>query len=169
MLIHDADCNHSCTHAANHSYLTICNYRYPMEISLAERIATIRKAAGDSPAKAAEKIGVSRQGYMKWENGNTANMKLGNLITFCDKYKVNIEHLLRGMSESIDQRPADNLENFQYSNIRSVPALRVSEPDPDERTLIEGFRSADNGMKRALLALAREAQLAFEKRSEAKD
>lgn len=36
----------------------------------------------------------------------------------------------------------------------------------DEQALLEGFRIADPSLKRAMLALAREAQAAFEKRNE---
>lgn len=67
-----------------------------MDKSLANRIKKIRIDAGDSPQAAADKVGVSRQGYVKWETGDTANMKLGNLRTFCDKYGVNIATLISG-------------------------------------------------------------------------
>jgi transcriptional regulator with XRE-family HTH domain len=62
---------------------------------LANRFKEIRTAAGDTPARAAEKIGISRQGYVKWENGDTKNMTLNNLLIFCDKYNVEVEPLIR--------------------------------------------------------------------------
>lgn len=90
----DVHCNHSCTHKANHSYTHTCNDSY-MSTQLANRIKEIRISSGDKPQEAANKIGVSRQAFMKWENGATENMKLGNLLAFCEKYKVSVENLLR--------------------------------------------------------------------------
>lgn len=60
----------------------------------------IRKAAGDTPATAAGKIGISRQGYVKWENGDTKNMTLNNLLIFCEKYNVAVEPLVSGFFSS---------------------------------------------------------------------
>lgn len=62
---------------------------------LAEKFKQIRTEAGDTAAAAAEKVGISRQGYIKWENGNTKNMTLNNLLIFCEKYKVEVEPLIR--------------------------------------------------------------------------
>lgn len=64
--------------------------------SLAKRIEAIRIKAGDTPNSAAKKLGISRQAYVKWENGDTANMRLGNLTAFCEKYKVDIAELISG-------------------------------------------------------------------------
>lgn len=63
--------------------------------TLAEKFKQIRTDAGDTAAAAAEKVGISRQGYIKWENGNTKNMTLNNLLIFCEKYKVEVEPLIR--------------------------------------------------------------------------
>lgn len=64
--------------------------------NLASLFAQIRADAGDSPTRAAERIGISRQGYSKWETGDTENMKLGNLRRFCEEYKVSPAALLDG-------------------------------------------------------------------------
>lgn len=82
-----------------HSYLNICNDSY-MANALAEKFMEIRKAAGDTPATAAGKIGISRQGYVKWENGDTKNMTLNNLLIFCEKYNVAVEPLVSGFFSS---------------------------------------------------------------------
>jgi len=91
---HVHHCNHSCTMNANHSCTNICNDSY-MGKELANRFKEIRLNVGDTPAKAAEKIGISRQGYVKWENGDTKNMTLNNLLIFCEKYSVEVEPLIR--------------------------------------------------------------------------
>lgn len=46
-MIHKGICNHSCAPVVNHSYAPACNHSYTMD-GLAERIAKIRKEAGDT-------------------------------------------------------------------------------------------------------------------------
>ena len=93
-------CNHSCLKKANHSCNILCNYGF-MVSELSKRIKEIRIAKGDSCTQAGAKVGISRQAYEKWENNATENMKLGNLLKFCDNYEVGIENLLRG-APSVD-------------------------------------------------------------------
>lgn len=145
---------------------------------LATTIKAIREKAGDSPAAAAQKIGVSRQGYMKWELGDTKNMKLGNLVTFCDAYHVGIDELIRGTlildechptiaNADLTQSPSRTAKlKIAYSGTPLSTALQANEMDADTKILIEGFKLADSSMQRAMLALARESVAAFEKRSE---
>ena len=61
-----------------------------------ERIKAIRQDAGDNPNSAARRLGLSRPGYIKWENADTENMKLGNLLKFCDVYNQDIAELITG-------------------------------------------------------------------------
>lgn len=172
--VHADHCNYSCTPEANHSCTDTCNYCYAMPDTLAETIKTIRTAAGDSPAAAAKKVGVSRQGYVKWEQGDTKNMKLGNLITFCDSYKVGVDELLRGMIVFGEAHPAADIEYQAPARASRVAIgltatplpLKVEEPNPEVRELIEGFAVAESGVRKAMLAIAREAITAFGKRSE---
>lgn len=63
---------------------------------LKDRIAQIRKDSGDNLTDAAGRVGISRQGYAKWETGDTANMQLDHFLRFCDRYKVKVEDVLRG-------------------------------------------------------------------------
>jgi len=135
-----------------------------MTDNLAETIKNIRTSVGDTPAAAAKKVGVSRQGYLKWELGDTKNMKLGNLIMFCDAYHVGIEALIRG-SLSISQTPPAN-DGEKYPKPAPVSALVAAESNPEIRMVVEGFLAADEGLRRAILALARESIAVFEKRSE---
>lgn len=94
-MIHKGICNHSCAPVVNHSYAPACNHSYTMD-GLAERIAKIRKEAGDTLSQAAKHVGISRQAYTKWEVGDTADMRFANIMKFCDHYKIKIEALLRG-------------------------------------------------------------------------
>lgn len=70
-----------------------------------------------------------------------------------------------------DQKIADTLEVLGkpligYSATPIQQNLKVTESDPDERLIIEAYRVADPAVKRMILAIAREAKAAFEKRSE---
>lgn len=113
MNAHVDHCNHSCRPDANHSCGFICKYDGVGEL-LSERIKKIRTDAGDTPAAAALKLGISRQGYVKWESGDTENMKLGNLIAFCDKYHVDVAELITGRCADT-QAKATTLQAAQVS------------------------------------------------------
>lgn len=150
---------------------------------IADLIRQIREAAGDSPAKAADKVGISRQGYNKWEGGDTENMKLRHLVTFCDKYRVNLEELVRGrilyVEDEAHPATANKLPSvpvgkppgtaISYSATPIAPNLIVAEPDPEERLIVEAFRKATPELKRIMLVNAREVLALFEKRSEQKN
>lgn len=166
-MFHADHCNHSCTPTANHSCIKKCNDGYNMENTLASRIKAIRLASGDSPAVTGEKVGVSRQGYQKWEDGATENMKLVNLMRFCDKYKVNIEQLLRGVTITPNRNQPE--PPIFYSKYPKLTVLKAHEPDADEQEIIEGFRVAESGLRRGMLALARESLSYFMQRNEKND
>lgn len=115
MSFHDDHCNHSSTSNANHSCALICNDSYMLK-DLSNRIKAIRSNAGDTPNSAAKKIGISRTGYVKWEDGATANMKLDHLLNFCSAYNVDLAKLLVG-----DQ---------PYSTAGQSSALQAEQPVP---------------------------------------
>ena len=167
-MFHVCDCNHSFTMDANHSYIKKCNDSYAMTNTLADTIKKIRLRAGDSPAKAAAKIGVSRPGYLKWEQGDTQNMKLGNLLAFCDHYEIAIERLIRGLitDEEIEGSPVNPPGADKYEQSYQSTRLIAAERDPDAKMLIDGYSVADDGLKRAMLTLARESLTLFELRNE---
>lgn len=149
-------CNHSCLKKANHSCKILCNYAF-MVSDLPKRIKEIRVAKGDSCAQAGAKVGISRQAYEKWENNATENMKLGNLLKFCDNYDVSIETLLRG-TPSIKR----------YSDPPDKIKLVVNEPTADEQVLLIGFRDASPSRRSDMLDMARKAtqEKLFTERSE---
>lgn len=136
--------------------------------TLADRIKAIRIAAGDSPADAGKKVGVSRQAFNKWEQGDTENMKLGNLMRFCDRYQVNLEPLLRG-----DDSQLWNIANSPRKPVlvaldkavehESNQTLALSD---DQKRLLDGFNAASEETKQAMLVLADIALQRFAGRSE---
>lgn len=146
--------------------------------SLATLIQKIRTDAGDSPAKAAGKVGVSRQGYLKWESGDTANMKLGNLLSFCDQYEIDVGLLLRGIiaisgeahETTATRQTTDIVKGIDpviaYSATPIAAQLTAEEPNPDIRKLIEAYSVADEKDREQMLWLADRALSAFDKRSE---
>lgn len=79
---------------------------------------------------------------MKWEQGDTSNMKLGNLLTFCDKYKVPIENVIRGNIDSVEQTD-DQAYPAPIISIVHTMEKRPAEYSADEKTIIDGFKVAD--------------------------
>ena len=155
-MFHTAHCNHSCTKNSNHSYEYICNDGYIMQTSLADRIKAIRTAAGDTPAKVGKKVGVSRQAVDKWERGDTENMKLGNLLRFCDLYHVDVEALIRG-DGPLWTPPFDPSQHFPAPDGGHHVAQSMAGEyhlTTDERRLLDGFRLADAKTRQILLHIA---------------
>lgn len=135
--------------------------------TIADRIKAIRTAAGDNLSEAGKKVGVSRQAFDKWEKGDTENMKLGNLLRFCDRYRVNLEALIRGDGD-IWKPPGAGA---------GTPVIiafdKAAEPDsekydltPDQKTLLSAFNVAGHESRRILLQIAEGIIQDFEKRSE---
>lgn len=132
--------------------------------TLAERIKAIRLAAKDNLSQAGEKVGVSRQAFDKWEKGDTENMKLGNLLRFCDRYRVNLEALIRGDDSELWKRsaakPATVIVAYDaaYEAINSMTA--------EQRVIIKGFDLARPETKHIMLTIAQGVIDDFGKRSE---
>ena len=64
-----------------------------MDITMAERLATRRRAAGYSQEALAAKLGVSRQAVSRWERGE-ASPDTDNLIALAALYGVTLDELL---------------------------------------------------------------------------
>lgn len=92
-----------------------------MKKTLNERIQAIREKAGDNPNAAAEKIGISRNGYIKWETGDTANMKLDHFLKFCDVYRIDPVALLRGAPETTEVAHEANEPPAAYATYLNSP------------------------------------------------
>lgn len=64
--------------------------------TIGDRIRILRTAKGWSQDKLAQSIGVSRVAVTKWENGDSKNLKLDNLMRLCELFFVSPEYLIYG-------------------------------------------------------------------------
>jgi len=101
MRLHAADCNHSYGKLANHGYLFLCNASY-MEESVGSKIKRLRKAAGMSQDRLAQRVGVSRVSVTKWESGDTKNLKHENLTSIATAFNMSVDDLLGKVSGRAD-------------------------------------------------------------------
>lgn len=118
-----------------------------MGIPLPDRIKTIREKAGDSVAQAGARIGISRQAYEKWENSATQNMKLKNLLKFCNSYGIGVAELL------LDETPA-----LLYATEPKATVIIASDSLQQESELVQGFRLASPELRQIMLDLAHRAK-----------
>lgn len=95
-MIHELHCNYSYHINANHSLDFSCNDAY-ME-TLEQRIKRLREGNKLSQQQVADRVGVSRVAVTKWESGQTANLKLSNLISLCELFNISVEELIKGIS-----------------------------------------------------------------------
>lgn len=122
-----------------------------MTTPLARRIRAAREAAGDTATLAADKIGISRQGYNKWETGDTANMRLDHLCRFCDAYHVPLDLMVRAAMHGSSESP------ITYAIEPLGTGLPTNDSASEERELIDGYRDANQGTREDLLSIARRA------------
>lgn len=64
--------------------------------TIGQRIKRLREGYEYSQDFVAKKVGVSRVAVTKWESGQTANLKLGNLMNLCKLLNVSVEYLIYG-------------------------------------------------------------------------
>lgn len=102
-----------------------------------------------------------------------ADMRLTSLARLLNVPAQNVKHWeSRGPSKEIRLRlQAEFGINATWIETGTESKKQEKKPSTaafsdDEQALLEGFRIADSSLKRAMLALAREAQAAFEKRNE---
>ena len=81
-----------------------------MDLKIANRLYEYRKKAGISQDQLADKIGVSRQAVSKWERGE-ASPDTENLIALSEIYKVSLDELVKGESQT------DNDKNFKNHQV----------------------------------------------------
>lgn len=110
--------NHSYAENANHSCAHTCNYRYVRTIS--DTLTLLRESRDYSLTEVGRHVGVSRQAVKKWENGDTANLKLENLKAICRLYGISADDLIAGRISTA--YPKDRASN-------SGSSLLVCEPD----------------------------------------
>ena len=57
-------------------------------------------------------VGVSRQAVKKWEDGDTQNMKLANVMKLCSIFKISAEELITGKSLNDSMANGDGIIQF---------------------------------------------------------
>lgn len=82
----------------------------PMNVSIAERLATLRRQHGLTQEQLAQKLGVSRQAVSKWER-TESSPDTDNLIALARLYGVTLDQLIYG-----EDAPADLLGPAEKPN-----------------------------------------------------
>lgn len=77
--------------------------------TLGQRIKRLREERKLSQQQVATAAGVSRVAVTKWESGQTANLKLGNLLSICELFNVSVEELIRGERATKREKSAAGL------------------------------------------------------------
>ena len=115
--------NHSYRANANHSYGDPCNASRMERIN--DRIKRLRDQAGMSQGALARVVGVTRPAVSKWENGDTENLKLSNIVKLCQIFRVSADELIGG--DLALERPTGT---YRHAINESAAAYRVPHPHP---------------------------------------
>lgn len=129
------------TAASQHPYGS-WKYVYRMTYrpkDLSERIRDLRKARGLSQGELAERIKVSRPAVTQWENGDTKNLRIDNLLSLARAFDMTVDELITGKSPKV----AEPHPRYQ-STIHSA----------DEDALIQKYRLLDKSDRNKLQAIA---------------
>lgn len=116
--------NHSYRDNANHSYEEPCNASGMERIN--DRIKRLRDQAGMSQGALARAVGVTRPAVSKWENGDTENLKLSNLIKLCQIFRLTADELIGG--DLVLERPAAAVQhaiNEPAASYKATPRYQM--------------------------------------------
>lgn len=83
-----------------------------------DRVQALRKRAGLSQEKLAEKLGISRQAVSKWEAGQS-QPEMEKLVALCELFGVGLDELVRGVKNDAQQ---PNLGGRQWETLFGMPA-----------------------------------------------
>lgn len=147
---HSPHCNHSYTANANHSFGVACNHLHMKINSLFEQI---RLSANDNQDNAARKAGISRIAYRKWENGQTTDYRRENLLRFCDAYRIDVEHLLRGRIVYVDSGSVRESGHGAREPRLEYNADKMFAQDDQEREILIAWRNRTPDQEAMFLAL----------------
>ncbi|MDR0578513.1 MAG: helix-turn-helix domain-containing protein [Candidatus Accumulibacter sp.] len=79
--------------------------------NIGKRINSLRLLMGKTPEQYARMIGVSRQALLKWETGDTENIKIRNLLRISECHDISVDELITGrMTKAAAAAP--KTENF---------------------------------------------------------
>jgi transcriptional regulator with XRE-family HTH domain len=80
---------------------------------MGKRINSMRLLMGKTPEQYARMIGVSRQALLKWETGDTENIKIRNLLKISESHGLSLDELITGKTAKIGPTAASvKTENF---------------------------------------------------------
>ena len=115
--------------------------------TIGQRIKNLLDAAGYSQQYVADKVGVSRVAVTKWESGQTANLKLENLMQLCGLFGISVEYLIYGkQSEDINNAESTQTrlvakKNKKIRNIEdNLPFLDEDELDAT-KSVVDTFKN----------------------------
>ena len=168
-----------CKHAYRQkaSMLSYVECKFPYMNTPGQRIKDERIARGWSQQRLADEISrikkqkISRAAVALWESGDSKTQKPENLFAAAEALCLSPKWVLDGKGEK---------HSHAYSAGKSA-ALQASEPKPlsvvvgpadlsmlqeDEQIILAAFRSADQRLRRIMLASAREVLQSFDQRSE---
>ena len=151
-MVHVEHCNYSYPDNANHNYHDLCNDGY-ME-SMGKRIKRIREDLKLTQQEVATRVGVSRVAVTKWENGDTDNLKLKNVVAILKLFKIRFNEfmgepddpdLIEGHARRINDGVArhENQRQLQSASQMSIEQLTqeissrlVGLPDIETRSVV---------------------------------
>jgi transcriptional regulator with XRE-family HTH domain len=81
---------------------------------IGKRINSLRLLAGKTPEQYARLIGVSRQALLKWERGDTENIKIRNLVRISSCHNISLDELIMGkaVATGLAAATSSRVENF---------------------------------------------------------
>jgi transcriptional regulator with XRE-family HTH domain len=87
-----------------------------------KRINLLRLLMGKTPEQYARMIGVSRQALLKWETGDTENIKIRNLLRISECHDISLDELVTGNAARTGQTaiPAKTEDFWPFSVTRKT-------------------------------------------------
>lgn len=94
---------------------------------IGQRIKALREGRGMSQQAVGDHCGVSRVAVTKWENGDTANMKLGNVSSMLKLFNITFDEFVTGRKSSQAEKAAGLINSLDTDHDRDMAlhALRV--------------------------------------------
>jgi transcriptional regulator with XRE-family HTH domain len=112
---------------------------------IGKRINLFRLLMGKSPEQYARMIGVSRQALLKWESGDTENIKIRNLLRISECHDISLDELVAGKTARTDQTtvPFKTEDFWPFSVNRKIyfqlPKRRRKAIDDYMRMMVNDF------------------------------
>ena len=92
---------------------------------LPEKLIQLRKGKGYSQQAVAEKIGVSVQEYMAWENGS-ALPGIDRLIQFAELYGLTVDEMIRNAAAPLPEKNQEEPLTIPFQKKAETPVSPVS-------------------------------------------